>query len=314
MAYGGLPGFGFSAPKSRKIVYLKKLKPKVANLHKGIDFHSDDRVEPQGKNHLLVIAIDEYAHCPKLNNCVKDARELIDVLTRQYEFELDKITTLFNAEATRPNIHARLKALRGKIKPEDNLVIYFSGHGETEDKVGYWVPIDAQPGHEWEYLSTDEIKRHLDAIDSFHTFVIADACFSGALFTSYKSVTPGYESKRSRWGLAASHSRERALDGEPGENSPFAATLLKHLKESQDNLSVQELATEIIKRVEQATEGRQTPVFKPLNVKGDDSGQYVFRLRQAPPPLANRLGHYRTLAGKQHRPAQYQDPPPGCIR
>lgn len=258
---------------------MPKPKHQMATQNKGTGFDPEAMRAPRGKNHLLVIAIDEYAHCPKLYNCVKDAREFIEVLTARYQFEPGNITTLYNIEATRPNIHTELKKLKRQVGPDDNLVIYFSGHGETEDKVGYWVPVDARPQREWEYFSTDEIKRRLDAINSFHTFVIVDACFSGSLFTSYKSISPGYETKRSRWGLAASHSRERALDGTPGENSPFATTLLGQLKNSQDNLSIQELAAAIIRRVEQATEGRQTPVFKPLAVKGDDEGQYVFHLK-----------------------------------
>ncbi len=114
---------------------------------------------------------------------------------------------------------------------------------------------------------------------NIHTFVIVDACFSGALFYTFKSTTSGSEAKRSRWGLAASPQRERALNGAPGENTPFATTLLHQLKGSQDDLSLQELAAAVIRRVERATERRQTPVFKPLNVKGDDEGQYVFHLK-----------------------------------
>ena len=264
-----------------------KSKYPVATQNKGTGFDHEAASPPRGKNYLLVIAIDEYVHCHKLSNCVKDAQDLIEVLTTKYQFEASQILTLFNEEATRPNIHTQFKALKGQVNPEDNLLVYFSGHGETEDNVGYWVPANAHPQREWEYFSTDEIKRRLEAINSFHTFVIVDACFSGSLFSSYKSATPGYETKRSRWGLAASHSRERALDGTPGENSPFATTLLHQLKGSQENLSIQELAATIIRRVGEATEGRQTPVFKPLNVKGDDAGQYVFRLRQATPAWQN---------------------------
>ena len=264
-----------------------KSKYPVATQNKGTGFDHEAASPPRGKNYLLVIAIDEYVHCHKLSNCVKDAQDLIEVLTTKYQFEASRILTLFNEEATRPNIHTQFKALKGQVNPEDNLLVYFSGHGETEDNVGYWVPANAHPQREWEYFSTDEIKRRLEAINSFHTFVIVDACFSGSLFSSYKSATPGYETKRSRWGLAASHSRERALDGTPGENSPFATTLLHQLKGSQENLSIQELAATIIRRVGEATEGRQTPVFKPLNVKGDDAGQYVFRLRQATPAWQN---------------------------
>lgn len=87
----------------------------MASQNKGIGIGPEAKSAPRGKNHLLVIAIDEYAHCPKLSNCVKDAREFIEVLTDRYQFDPDNITTLYNAEATRPNIHTRLKKLKGKI-------------------------------------------------------------------------------------------------------------------------------------------------------------------------------------------------------
>ena len=90
---------------------------------------------------------------------MKDAREFIEVLAGKYQFDPENITTLFNAEATRPNIHTRFKKLKDQVGPEDSLVLYFSGHGETEDNVGYWVPVNARAGQEWEYFSTDEIKR-----------------------------------------------------------------------------------------------------------------------------------------------------------
>lgn len=238
-----------------------------------------DLSAPSGKNHLLVIAIDEYEQCPVLNNCVNDANGLIEVLKERYDFEDENIQTLFNKEATRPNIHARLKGLKERVTPDDNVIIYFSGHGETEDNVGYWVPVEADPNNEWEFVSTNALKSRLDVINSFHTFVIVDACFSGALFSSYRSVKAGNENKRSRLGLAASHTRERALDGTAGENSPFSTHLIKMLRENTGILSAQKLAGEIIDEVYGATKGKQTPVFKPLDVKGDDAGQFVFRLK-----------------------------------
>lgn len=160
----------------------------------------DSGAGPAGRNFLLVVAIDEYAHCPKLNNCVKDAREFIEVLTDKYQFEPEHIATLYDGEATRANILARLNELKQKVKANDNLVIYFSGHGETEDGVGYWVPVAAHPEKNWEFISTYDIKSRLDPIPSFHTFVIVDACFSGTMFATYKAVKAGYETKRSRMG------------------------------------------------------------------------------------------------------------------
>ena len=87
-------------------------------------------------------------------------------------------------------------------------------------------------------------------------------------------------SKKSRWGLTASHSREVALDGTPGENSPFAQSLLKIFKGSTADLSIHELSNALIKEVTNDTKDKQTPVFQPLDVKGHELGQYVFYLKE----------------------------------
>ena len=52
------------------------------NQEKGIFTPAEGgpEVGPTGNNHLLVIAIDEYVHCPKLRNCVKDAKEFAELL------------------------------------------------------------------------------------------------------------------------------------------------------------------------------------------------------------------------------------------
>jgi formylglycine-generating enzyme required for sulfatase activity len=237
-------------------------------------------ISPGGDNHLLVIAIDDYRHCPRLNNCVKDARDFAGLLWDKYQFEENRTRFLLNAEATRTNILDAIRDLRHQVKAGDSLLLYYSGHGETMDGVGYWVPVEARAGSDAGYVSAHDLKSRLDVINSLHTFVIADACFSGSLFLTLKNVPLlGGEDKPSRWGLAASHSREKALDGTPGENSPFAERLLKYLRNNREPLGIQKLAASLIEEVSSATENRQTPVFKPLNVKGDDSGQFVFRLK-----------------------------------
>ena len=51
--------------------------------------------QPQlGENYLLVIAIDQYQHCPKLNNCVSDSKAIIKVLHDKYGFTSENTFTL----------------------------------------------------------------------------------------------------------------------------------------------------------------------------------------------------------------------------
>ena len=186
--------------------------------------------------------------------------------------------------ATRTNILNKIKNLRNSVKEEDSLLIYFSGHGQTLDDIGYWIPVEAKKEEDSEFVSSHDLKTKLDVINSFHTLLIADACFSGSMFIDYKEIPMAAgEDRRSRWGLAASHSRERALDGTPGGNSPFAERLLRILSNNTESLGIQRLAVQVIDEVFQISERRQTPVFKPLRVQGDDQGQFVFKLRTPPP-------------------------------
>jgi uncharacterized caspase-like protein len=103
------------------------------------------RPEPLGNNYLFVIGIDNYPNCPPLNNCVKDAKDVIQVLQQQYNFEAGYTKTLFNDDATRRNILFELDSYSEKVDKNDNLIIYFSGHGEKRKDIGYWVPFKAQP-------------------------------------------------------------------------------------------------------------------------------------------------------------------------
>ena len=236
---------------------------------------------PQGKNYIMAIAINDYSHSPKLTNCVKDANDFIDTLVERYQFQKENVFKLYDKKATRKNIFKKFKDLRKVLTKEDNLVIYYSGHGENEDNVGYWIPIDGKDGEEWNYFSVHDLLTRLNVLDCFHIFLIVDACFSGALFERNKSGKKGGTfSKPSRWGLTASDSTETASDGKVGANSPFAKKLIGKLKTSQTSLSIIELSDFVIKEVVAVTDGNQTPVYEPLSVRGHkNGGQYIFKLK-----------------------------------
>lgn len=140
---------------------------------------------PKGRNYLLAIAIDDYRHCSPLNNAVLDVETFIALMKSRYRFEDPDITLIKNEQATKKRIERAFIKLTETIQPEDNLVVYFSGHGRYHPYLGgYWVPVEAGAGDDdWpDYLSNDLIRSYLNGIRSFHIFLIADSCFSGALF------------------------------------------------------------------------------------------------------------------------------------
>jgi len=233
------------------------------------------------KNYLLVVGINEYIHWPMLNNAVNDVNDLADVLLKKYNFELANVTLLKNKQATQNNIYKELRALIEKITSKDNLIIYFSGHGHFDELLneGYWIPVDANTNSEGNYISNSSILKIIDNINSQHTFLIADACFSGSLFSESRRGITGYTDKvdkiKSRWGLASGR-LEVVSDGKADSNSPFAQVLLSYLKENvKSEFAVGELIQYVKMRVSE--ESGQTPIGNPLRLSGDEGGEFVFR-------------------------------------
>ena len=127
---------------------------------------------PKGKNYLLSIGIDKYNDLPQLYNAVKDAKEVVDVLLNKYQFEQTLVMELYNEAATKKNIYKKLRELTERVTPKDNVLIYFSGHGEYDKlaKEGYWIPVDAENGEESDYIPNTVIRKKLGTINSHHTF------------------------------------------------------------------------------------------------------------------------------------------------
>lgn len=229
------------------------------------------------KNHLLVVGINNYQHWPKLNNAVKDANDLAGILMTKYNFEFSNITVLKDEQATRSNIYNSLRGLIEKISPQDNLVVYFSGHGFFDALLneGYWIPADAHLNSSGEYISNTEILKILGNINSQHTFLVADACFSGALFAdSRRGYSENVEKFKSRWGLTSGR-LEVVSDGEIGTNSPFARRFIQYLNDNQkEKFAVSELIQYVKTQVAEDT--NQTPIGNPLKTLGDEGGEFVF--------------------------------------
>lgn len=236
-----------------------------------------------GRHFLLAIAIDAYEHCPRLFNCQKDAEDLIGVLTTRYQFEETHITRLYTQDATRAGIYDALRDLARRVTPDDNLLIYFSGHGELDEifDEGYWIPYEAHRNKHDQYIANSWILKALRAVKSRHTFLVVDSCFSGSLFLSKgveKNIAYRSETDPSRWGLTAGR-KEVVSDGKPGDNSPFAEALIYRLRQNDKPLGIQELCAYVVEQVKAATRGSQEPIGEPLQIEGHKSGQFYFHPR-----------------------------------
>ncbi|MEL7120204.1 MAG: caspase family protein [Bacteroidota bacterium] len=262
-------------------------------LQRGAGRTKKEKARIEGKNYLFAIGIDKYQHpqfFPTLRNPVKDATAVIDVLVNDYQFEKQpgQVMTLFNEEATQANILDKLEHFSHVITENDNLVIYFAGHGEYKENIeeGFWIPYDGEPSQSrsfnyGSFLSFDFMSRYFRAINSLHTVVIADSCYSGAMFrdTRSKNYVPKDYYFPSRFLLTAGRN-EVVSDG--GKNSPFAEALLTYLKRSSDpQFNMVSISNHVKAAVMNNTQ--QTPSFGVIHGAGDQQGSFYFRKKNFEP-------------------------------
>lgn len=256
------------------------------DAQKGLGFE-EDRSDPasaaRGKCYLFVIGINQYTRCPQLYNAVRDAKVLIKVVTGKYQFKAGSyLTTLFDQDATIRNIYRQLEQLALKVGSDDTLLIYFSGHG-TYNKIikeGFWVPVDGDIDNPGSAIPNSSIVKYLKAINALHIIVISDACFSGTLFAEKSTgAASGSENIPSRW-LMSSGRNEPVLDGQPGDHSPFAKSLITQLVRNQSKvLPVSMLGAMVKEGV--SYNSTQTPRCEPLHGVGHEGGEPAFRIKNA---------------------------------
>jgi len=240
-----------------------------------------------GEYYALVIGIDQYTgEWPKLQNAVNDAKSVASILSGKYTFNYFK--TLYDKDATRDNILKEFEWLMQKVKLNDNVFIYYSGHGEylkNMDK-GFWVPIDAISRTISKYISNEDIRSFLSGITSKHTLLVTDACFSGDIFRGttmtipYDNSTKYYQkvySLNSRKALT-SGGVEPVLDKGKEGHSVFAYYFLQALDKNTEKFFDAGQIFESLK-IPVVNNSSQTPLYNPIRNAGDEGGQFIFILK-----------------------------------
>ena len=244
--------------------------------------HSDNKnlTQENDTNHLLVIGIDEYnAPIPNLYNAVNDARLIKRVLLERYFFLEQNCISLLNQQATKRGIIAAFDQLLYKVKKEENVILYFSGHGtfHRPTKRGYWIPADGISDDRTTFLSNSEVVDFVKSLKAKHVFCIVDSCFSGALFRkeiNYNRASQKIYNQVSRWLLTAGRLAP-VSDGNLGENSPFTKALVSKLESNTDILWAGDLCREVTLNTFFNTND-QIPRGEPLQNAGHQGGEFLF--------------------------------------
>ena len=251
---------------------------------KGLNVARSMKTVQVGDYYALIIGIDRYTgEWQPLQNAVNDAKEIERILKEKYF--ITHFRTLFDEQASRENILQGLEWIMQNSKEEDNVFIYYSGHGEYNKDMqrGFWVPFDATSKSFTKYISNEDIKSFLSGIKSKHTLLVADACFSGDIFRG-KTITIPFENSTKYYNKIYSLNSRKAMTSgglEPvmdkGKNghSVFAYYFLKALNNNdQKYYDAGQLFNYL--KIPVVNNSYQTPVYNPISNTGDEGGQFVF--------------------------------------
>lgn len=244
-----------------------------------------------GRYHALIIGNDRYQAYPALNGAVADATAVANVLKTRYGYETRLLTN-----ANRFEILSALNDMREQLKEEDNLLVYYAGHGEIDaDKAGYWLPTDAQADEASSWISNRAVSDILTTMNARHVLVIADSCYSGTM-TRTSLATFGGGMAGDSWGdwvktMVSGRSRtaltsggvQPVADSAGGSHSRFAAALISALDDNNQLLTGQRLFREISASMALKSRSgglQQVPEYAPIQFAGHEAGEFFFMPRQ----------------------------------
>lgn len=241
-----------------------------------------------GKFYAVIIGNNDYSAYPALKTPIADAKSLEVLLRERYGF---KTKLLINAN--RHTIMSALNQLNQSMTEQDNLLVYYAGHGEIDKKsqTAYWLPVDSETGNSANWISSQSITEFLSIMPARHIMVVADSCYSGALTGSAVAKLPEGmdDAKRERW-LKAMMSRKArtvltsggvkpVMDLGGGEHSVFANAFLKVLRSNKRIIEDYDIFRDVANQVRvSASRGgfEQNPQYAPLQHAGHEGSPFFF--------------------------------------
>ncbi|MGH8138202.1 MAG: caspase family protein [Steroidobacteraceae bacterium] len=250
-------------------------------LVKGMDF---------GRYYALIIGNQDYQVLEHLQTPRNDTERAAQILRDKYGFTVQLIEDANDVAMLRA-----LNDLNKVLQPNDNVLIYYAGHGTrlktANVDAGYWLPVNAErPPDDTFWVPNEQISAHLARLPARRVLVVADSCYAGLLSSDPGVSMFGTESqfsidyvkyklpKRSRL-LLASGGDQPVLDTGGQGDSVFARAFLDVLGSNSGILSTPALFTQVQERVKAAAARNhfsQVPEFKAIKSAGHELGDFFF--------------------------------------
>jgi formylglycine-generating enzyme required for sulfatase activity len=254
-----------------------------------------------GKSWAVAIGVNRYKDkpaIPELRYAVADAKAVGEELKRRGY----SVMTLLDEEATRDRILEVLgDELPHKLKPEDRLVIFYAGHGETKSvggqTMGYLLPVDAKRNRLHKTaVNMGEIRQLSGFLPAKHVLYLVDVCYGGIAGQQTRSLPAQTESylkqitrEKGRQLITAGGPGQQVVEGPQWGHSVFTYYLLEGLSKGLADLNqdgvipASELYAYLDGRVPTAAENQQRPELWSL---APEKGEFVFLTSMQEKPIA----------------------------
>ena len=251
---------------------------------KGLILTEKEAVVP-GKTRALIVGISKYEFIDTLQYADRDARMFADYLRQNnfWDINKDDVTLLVNDKAKYGDLTVQLQRIAMVSKPGDNLLFYFSGHGDVETQTlfnrGYLLAYDTYSSNYMANgLRVDDLKDLFITLltNNVKVIVVTDACRSGKLAGGLKGAEFTAAAISSIW-----KNEIKILSSQPGQLSyedkkwgngrgVFSYYLINGLNGEADankdsSITLSELEMYVGSNVARETGNKQQPIFEGPN-------------------------------------------------
>ena len=211
----------------------------------------------------LVIGNADY-HKGRLSNPIADARAMKQAL-KEAGFD---VTLVENAN--KKEMNKAISDFGRRLNENTISLFYFSGHGVQYEDNNYLIPIGGENINNWEEIKESSVAAKYPVnlmvkSKSAANIVILDACrndpFPDSAYNPDRDIKVEGLAEMSVKGAVIAYSTAagaKALDGPPGDNSPYTKTLIKWIRSDQP---IATALANVAAEVYLETNGKQFPWF-----------------------------------------------------
>ncbi|MDI9215598.1 caspase family protein [Clostridium tertium] len=240
--------------------------------------HSVDAKSIQSFLHAIIIGVNDYSKVEffeSLTYSSKDAQDIANFIHNQWGVKADNIH-LFNTENSTNNdvIEKELTEIINRLEEEDNLLFYFSGHGDEVNGKSFLILSDTVEdpinGKYENAISLENLNKLFKGCKAKIKFRIFDACRCGQSFSKGKSMTSKFKSDMFGGGngwitITSCNINESSYEFPNLTNGIFTHHLIEGLngkaRRGSGKMLIEDLKIYIADKVPQSTGYKQNPQY-----------------------------------------------------